>query len=163
MLGGTETVGYIQQLKMALRGEYWWRVGEAQAIAVYRPNITVPLLATTALVVTFLTFVDLSQPGAVAFLVSAWILFSFPILIWRRRAIIFTPDFLLFRPVLGTPLKVPLKGVKHAYLSEAEPGKGSDYSPCIRIQLLVGGEMNIPPVGSSPEEIIRRLNGQGGT
>ena len=99
----------------------------------------------------------MKEPQAPAFLASVWFTLLLPILIRRRRAAIFTCDTFIFRPALGGLLKVPLHGIKRAYLLDPEPGD-EYHVPTVRIELLVGGNMDIRIGVANPEEIALRLN-----
>ena len=125
------------------RREHWWSLGEAEAVAVYRARLMLPLLVLWgATALPFILFADMRQPEAATFLASVWVALLLPILIRRRRAAIFTSDTFMFRPALGRLSRVPLNGIKRAYLLEPEPGD-EYHVPSVRLELLIGGNMDV--------------------
>lgn len=143
------------------RREHWWNLGEAQAVAVYRARVVLPLLVLWgATGLPFMLVGDMRRPESPIFLASVWIGLLLPILIRRRRAAIFTPETFIFRPSLGRPSRLPLNGIKRAYLLEPEPGD-EYHVPIVRVELLVGGNLDIRLGVANPEEIARRLNDSG--
>ena len=82
-----------------------------------------------------------------------------PIALRRRRAVIFTHDTFIFRPVFGQPLRVPLAGIKRAY---SVPSRGGEYEVAtVCIELIVGGQIEIALDVRKSEEIVRRLQEAG--
>jgi hypothetical protein len=145
-----------------VRREHWWNLGEAQAVAVYRAKFLLPLLVLWGtMALPFVIFPDMRRSGA-PFVAAVWITLLLPILIRRRRAAIFTPEAFIFRPAIGRISKVPLSAIKRAYLLEPDPGAEYDV-PTVRVELLVGGNMDIRLGVRNPEEIARRLNNNGET
>src|SRR5262245_61574858 len=109
-------------------------------VAVFRRGVVVYLL-TASIVVGLITIsVEADNPSVGLFSIALWILFAIPALIWRRGAAIFTSDALWVRPCLGSAQKIPLKGVKRAYI---HPGLTNEDGPTLRVVLLVGGEITI--------------------
>lgn|SRR5262249_28927991 len=128
-------------------------VDSSPVIAVYRRGGVVPLLAATAVVALLLISVGVDSPGVAPFALVVWILFGISVLTWRRQAAIFTSDSLWVRPCLGHTLKIPLKGVKRAYI---HPGLTHEDGPTVRVELLIGGEITIAV--PDMEAVVHLLN-----
>jgi len=134
-------------------------VSAANVIAVYRRGVAVPLLVVTGVVLLVFVAIGNGEPGVGVFVVAAWIMFVTPILIWRRAAAIFTSDSLLVRPCLGRTLRTPLKGVKRAYF---HPGSTDEDGPTVRVELLIGGEINITvPEMEAVVHLLNKAAGKG--
>ena len=120
-------------------------------LAVFRSGILGPLAGLTGIVMllTLIVADDESLRTRGVFAAVAWTVGMLPILIYRRAAAIFTPDYCLIRPVLGRAVKLPLRGVKRAYVTEGD-------APSLRVELLVGGEMDLNT--PDPEAVAYLLN-----
>lgn len=128
-------------------------------LAVFRQGIAVPLVVLTSIVSLLVIFIGVEQPYIVEFTIVAWLAGAEPILISRRVSAIFTSESFLVRHALRRTVKVPLKGVKRAYI-DLGPATGEE-RPRLRIQLLVGGEVEfeVPDL----EAVVYLLNTGAGT
>jgi hypothetical protein len=106
-------------------------------LVVFRSGTALPLVVLTGIVFLIVISIGADSPGIARFALAAWIVGSVPILISRRRAAIFTTESFILRPVFGRPQKIPLKGIKRAWIQPSHTGE--DVRLCI--QLLVGGEL----------------------
>ena len=131
----------------------WWEDGQDGAVAVYPARLLLPLVVLTAIVVFcyVITLPDSTQDYW--FFLVSWVVGALPLFVRRRRAAIFTHDTFLYRPVFGQPLRIPLAGIKRAYFFSTGDRRGG----FVRLELLVGGQLDVRLNVSKPGEIIRRL------
>jgi len=135
----------------------WWRAGEEDAIIIYRARLLVPLaLLSTVVALAYLVILPPNRT-AIWFFATFWSIGAIPLFIRRRRAVIFTPDVFVSRPALGSILRVPICGIKRARSVEPSPGEESPI-PVVRIELIVGGSLDIQLGVPRSGEIIMRLN-----
>ena len=130
----------------------WWKDGQAEAVAVYPARLLLPLTLLTAIVLVLYVTLPDSRSFYWFFLVY-WAACALPLLVRRRRAGIFTPEAFLYRPVFGQPLRIPLAAIKRAYFFSTGDRRGG----FVRLELLVGGQIDVRLNVSKPGEIIRRL------
>jgi hypothetical protein len=135
----------------------WWAFGEVDAVAVYRARVIAPLILVTIIVgsVYFATLPHAKQSGWV-FLVF-WTVGAIVIGFRRRRAAIFSQDVFLYRPAFGKPLRIPISGIRCA--TPVDWGSHEAYPvPTVRIELIVGGSVDVPLGVSKAADCIRRID-----
>jgi hypothetical protein len=133
--------------------QHWWKDGQDGAVAVYPARLLLPLAILTGIVVVcYFTTLPHSRQDY-WFFPTYWAACAVPLLVRRRRAAIFTHDTFLYRPVFGHPLGIPLAGIKRAYFFS----KGDREGGFVRLELLVGGQLDVRLNVSKPGEIIQRL------
>jgi hypothetical protein len=127
---------------------------ENSSTRVYRPGLVLPLVVVLASVgIVYLTTGPHQLRDAWIFL-PLWVLFSLPVIIRRRRAIILTPAALCYRPAWGKTLEVPLSGIKRVSL--IEPEREGEVRT-LRFELLVSGEFYFPLDVRNSDEIVERV------
>jgi hypothetical protein len=122
-------------------------------LAVFRPGLALPFVILTGIVVLFVIVIGIGEPHIGGFALAAWIVGAVPILLSRRTAYVVTSDSFMVRRFMGRTMKIPLRGIKRACI---RPGQTNEDGPRLRVQLLVGGEMdlNVPDM----EAIVYLLN-----
>jgi hypothetical protein len=135
----------------------WWRAGEEDAVAIYRARIALPLGMLTLIVGGVIgSAYSASRLRPVPVLMAMWVMGAVVLTVRRRRAAIFTADSFLSRPVFGEPVRFPIGGIRRVSRVEPDPGDKIPV-PTIRIELIVGGALDIPISISHPDQVISRL------
>jgi hypothetical protein len=134
----------------------WWNAGEEGAITVYRARLLVPMVILSALIVFAYLVTAPHYHSDTWFFAVFWSARGIPLLLRRRRAVIFTPDVLLVRPAFGAILRIPISGTKG--VSPVEYSPAEEYPiPAVHIEFIVGGAVDLRLGVARPNEVIRRL------
>ena len=141
---------------MSSRLRSWWKDGQDGAVAVYPARLMLPLILLTAIVLVL--YVTLPDSRASSWLLPAyWVACAIPLLVRRRRA--------------GRSLRLTrfftdpsLDNCRGFHLQESDvrisyfQGLGTGYNgPTLRLEFIVGGQIDVLLRVSKTEEIIRRL------
>lgn len=86
----------------------WWHAGEEYAVAVYSQRVFLIAAIAIALFVCFWLVGSIFH--RTEFLPFAAAAFALRIIVERRRAIIFTLDEFIYRPLFGSPVKFTFNG-----------------------------------------------------
>jgi hypothetical protein len=100
----------------------WLHEGERGVTGIYRRPWTPVFLGLAVIAVSPLLF---AQPVAIRFVFASlvFVMIGVGILCWVRNVAILTPTSVLFRPVVGRPLEIPLGGVKRVSRVELPSGE----------------------------------------
>jgi hypothetical protein len=135
----------------------WWRAGEDGAIAVYRQNNAIFLIVNGLfLLATAPVMIGFGYPALLAIPLST----VARSIVERRRAIIFTPTELVYRPVFAAPIRaafsdiveVKEKGFTLTWMLRYLPVAG------LILTLKNGDVQMIPMDFVERSEIVRRLD-----
>jgi hypothetical protein len=134
----------------------WWNAGEEGAILVYRARLLVPMVVLSAIIV-FVYLVTIPHYHSTTwFFPLFWFACAIPVLLRRRRAVIFTPDVFLVRPAWGAILRIPISGIKRVNPVKYSPAE--EYPiPAVHIELIVGGAVDVRLGVARPNDVISRL------
>jgi hypothetical protein len=132
----------------------WLREGERDSIGIYRRPWTV---AITGAAVIAIAPALLVSSAAAKLMVASFILAvaGIGILVWLRQAAIITRTAILFRSAFGTPLEIPLAGLKRVTRVEL-PGDGGWIEVC-RLELLIGGFFDIPATYTGKDDFVKHI------
>jgi hypothetical protein len=120
----------------------WLHDGELNVITRYRRPWTALVIWSMAVALSPVLFVG-SRSERLIVGAMVMLLVGVGVLSWKRRIAILTPTAILFRPMFGTPLRLPLNGIKRVSRSEKPSGEGGWIEFC-RLEFLVGGFLDIP-------------------
>ena len=138
---------------MISRLQNWWKEGQDGAVAIYPARLLLPVAFITIMVSVGLVASFQDSPELSWYFPATWVVSIVPVLLRRRRAAIFTHDTFLYRPVFGHPLRIPLSGIKRAYFVDKNDRRGG----FVRLEVFVGGQLDVRLNVSKPGEVIRRL------
>lgn len=133
----------------------WLRDGEQDAIGIYRR----PWTALITFGVLFAVSPVLLASNLKVRLWTALLILVIAVagtLCWLRQAAIVTRTAILFRPVLGKTLEIPLAGIKRLSRFQRPDGEYG-WIEVHRIEFLVGGFFDIPGWYIGKDNFVKRL------
>lgn len=126
----------------------WLHAGEEDIVGLYRRPWPALMSWGAALALSPGLFAE--SPTRFPFVVIILILVGLGILSWKRQAAVLTKSKILFRPIFGTSLEIPLSAIKRVSRTERprriyrHPGGDAGWIEVSRLEFLVGGFYEIP-------------------
>lgn len=126
----------------------WLHAGEEDIVGLYRRPWPALMSWGAALALSPGLFAE--SATRFPFVVIILILVGLGILSWKRQAAVLTKSKILFRPIFGTSLEIPLSAIKRVSRTERprriyrHPGGDAGWIEVSRLEFLVGGFYEIP-------------------
>jgi hypothetical protein len=137
----------------------WWRMGEENAIAVYRQGfwrLFILYMLASLVLGLFWAFMPRKRTGLIVGL-AVWNLFRF--LAEGRRAIIFTPDSIKYRPPFGPPRAIRITDISQIGETSTMVSLSGfvQFMGGVKLMLKDGDTFVIPLDFPDRKEILRRM------